>query len=209
MAILAIIGVMEIENQTDAARGLSSAEVSARVAAGEVNINADVRTRTIPRIVRDNICTLFNLVNIILAVAIFWTGSYRNLLFMAIILCNIGIGIFQEVRSKLTIDRLSVISATKAHVIRDGEHKDIALSEIVLGDIVAIGRGDQIPSDCVIIEGKCSINESLLTGESDSKTWSASFTRGRATSFFRAASRVQARALHRSLPWVPIIMRQR
>ena len=163
----AIICDMELKERTNTQTGLTSVEVETHVAAGEVNINADVRTRTIPQIFYSNICTLFNLVNIILAIAIFWTGSYRNLLFMAIIICNIVIGIFQEVRSKLTIDRLSVITSTKAHVIRDGQRSDIALSEIVLGDIVVLDRGDQVPSDCIVVEGKCSANESLLTGESD------------------------------------------
>ena len=163
----AIICDMELKERTNTQTGLTSVEVETHVAAGEVNINADVRTRTIPQIFYSNICTLFNLVNIILAIAIFWTGSYRNLLFMAIIICNIVIGIFQEVRSKLTIDRLSVITSTKAHVIRDGQRSNIALSEIVLGDIVVLDRGDQVPSDCVVVEGKCSANESLLTGESD------------------------------------------
>lgn len=158
---------MEITDRTNIATGLTSAEVDARVAAGEVNTNADVRTRTIPQIFYNNICTLFNFVNIVLAIAIFWTGSYRNLLFMAIIICNIVIGIFQEIRSKLTIDRLSVITSTKAEVLRDGTRSKIALSEIVLGDIVILDRGDQVPSDCVVVEGKCSANESLLTGESD------------------------------------------
>lgn len=148
-------------------RGLTNAEVAQRVSEGKVNENADIKTRTIPRIFRDNICTLFNLVNVILAVAIFWTGSYRNLVFLAIILCNVVIGIFQEVRSKLTIDRLSVITSTKAHVIRDGELQDIPLGEIVLDDIVELGRGDQVPSDCEVVSGRCSANESLLTGESD------------------------------------------
>ena len=167
LQLRAIICDMELKERTNTQTGLTSVEVETHVAAGEVNINADVRTRTIPQIFYSNICTLFNLVNIILAIAIFWTGSYRNLLFMAIIICNIVIGIFQEVRSKLTIDRLSVITSTKAHVIRDGQRSDIALSEIVLGDIVVLDRGDQVPSDCIVVEGKCSANESLLTGESD------------------------------------------
>ena len=126
-----------------------------------------MHTRSIPRIVRDNICTLFNLVNIVLAIAIFWTGSYRNLLFMAIIICNIAIGIYQEVRSKLTIDRLSVITSSKAHVIRDGKRANIMLDQIVLDDVIVLERGDQVPSDCEVIEGSCSANESLLTGEAD------------------------------------------
>ncbi|MDO4182116.1 MAG: HAD-IC family P-type ATPase [Coriobacteriia bacterium] len=155
------------ETQTPAIQGLTSAEVAARVAEGKVNANADVRTRTIPQIVRDNICTLFNLINIVLAVAIFWTGAYRNLLFMAIIICNIVIGIYQEVRSKQTIDRLSVITQAKAHVLRDGTKQEIALDQIVLDDVISLSRGDQVPSDCVCLDGKCSCNESLLTGESD------------------------------------------
>ena len=149
------------------ASGLSTAQVQERIARGQVNADANVKTKSIGQIVRDNICTLFNLVNIIIAAAIFWTGEYRNLLFMGVILCNIGIGIFQEVRSKMTIDRLSVITSTKAHVIRDSASADVPLDQIVIDDLVLLKRGDQVPSDCHIIEGKCSANESLLTGESD------------------------------------------
>lgn len=149
------------------AEGLTSAQVSQRVADGKVNADADVKTKTIPQIFRDNICTLFNLVNIIIAVAIFWTGEYRNLLFMGVILCNIVIGIYQEIRSKMTIDKLSVITSSKAHVVRDGQRADISLNDIVLDDLVVLRRGDQVPSDCRVISGKCSVNESLLTGESD------------------------------------------
>ena len=148
-------------------QGLSAQQVRERVAAGKVNANADVRTKSIAQIVRDNICTLFNLVNVIIAAAIFWTGAYANMLFMGVILCNIAIGIFQEIRSKRTIDKLSVITSTKAHVVRDGLSSDISLNDIVLDDLVVLNRGDQVPSDCRVVEGKVSVNESLLTGESD------------------------------------------
>ena len=151
----------------DPSIGLTASDVSKRIEEGKTNANADVRTRSYAQIVRSNVCTLFNLINIILAIAIFTTGSYRNLLFMAIIICNIFIGIFQEVRSKQTIDKLSVITQAKAHVIRDGNHADIALSDIVIDDVIELSRGDQVPSDCVVLSGKCSCNESLLTGESD------------------------------------------
>lgn len=168
LVFTAIIECMEdTQQQSQPIQGLSTAEVNERIAAGKINENADVHTRSIPRIVRDNICTLFNLVNIVLAIAIFWTGSYRNLLFMAIIICNIAIGIYQEVRSKLTIDRLSVITSSKAHVIRDGKRTNIMLDQIVLDDVIVLERGDQVPSDCEVIEGSCSANESLLTGEAD------------------------------------------
>ena len=168
LVFTAIIECMEdTQQQSQPIQGLSTAEVNERIAAGKINENADVHTRSIPRIVRDNICKLFNLVNIVLAIAIFWTGSYRNLLFMAIIICNIAIGIYQEVRSKLTIDRLSVITSSKAHVIRDGKRANIMLDQIVLDDVIVLERGDQVPSDCEVIEGSCSANESLLTGEAD------------------------------------------
>lgn len=163
--LLSFMSMNEINE--DKLQGLTQAQVQERIEQGKVNENADVKTRSIGRIVYDNVCTLFNLVNIILACAIFWTGSYRNLLFMLIIFCNIAIGIYQEVRSKLTIDRLSVITSTKAHVVRDGEKINIPLDEIVLDDVIVLGRGDQVPSDCEVIEGSCSANESLLTGESD------------------------------------------
>ncbi len=147
--------------------GLTSAQVAERVAAGQVNANADVRTKSFRRIVRDNTCTLFNFVNLLLGVAIFLTGSYQNLLFMAVIITNLVIGVFQEVRAKITIDKLSVITSTRVHVIRDGERRDVHVEEIVLDDLIVLGRGDQIPSDARVVSGSCSVNESLVTGESD------------------------------------------
>ena len=147
--------------------GLTSQEVAERVAAGKVNADAGTKTRTIPRILRDNICTLFNLVNVIIAAAVFWTGAYRNMLFMGVVLFNVGIGIYQEIRSKLTIDKLSVITSTKARAWRDGELATIQIEDIVLDDIIELRRGDQVPSDCEVLEGTVSANESLLTGESD------------------------------------------
>ncbi|MBO4352973.1 MAG: HAD-IC family P-type ATPase, partial [Eggerthellaceae bacterium] len=100
-------------------------------------------------------------------VAIFLTGSYQNLLFMVIVLANLVIGIFQEIRAKMMVDQLSVITSSRAHVIRNGQREDIHIDELVLDDIIMLGRGDQIPADCVVVEGKCSANESLVTGESD------------------------------------------
>ena len=147
--------------------GLSTSEVAERVSAGKVNANVDVKTRTIPQILRENLCTLFNFVNALLAAAIFWTGSYRNLLFMVIIVANLVIGVFQQVRAKVMVDKLSVITSTKAHAIRNGEHVDIPLDQLVLDDVICLGRGDQVPSDCIVLDGRCSANESLLTGESD------------------------------------------
>lgn len=149
------------------ATGLTAAEVAKRVQDGKVNADADVHTRSISRIILDNICTLFNAVNLILALAILWTGSYRNLLFFGVVIFNVAIGIIQEIKSKLTIDKLSVMTSTKAHVMRDGVELSISINDIVLDDVVILRRGNQVPSDCIVIDGSCSANESLLTGESD------------------------------------------
>ena len=94
-------------------------------------------------------------------------GSYKNLLFMGVIICNIFIGTVQEIRAKKTIDKLSLIAEPKAHVIRDGIKQEIAIHDIVMDDITFLGAGNQVCSDAVVIEGECEVNESLLTGESE------------------------------------------
>ncbi|MEG2211932.1 MAG: HAD-IC family P-type ATPase, partial [Raoultibacter sp.] len=146
--------------------GLTCVEVDQRVAAGQVNTDVSVKTKSIKRIVRDNIFTLFNLINVILCLFVLITGSYKNALFMGVIVCNTLIGIVQEVRSKKTTDKLSIIAASKATVIREGEKQEIPLEQIVQDDLVELGRGDQIPADSVVVRGSCDANESLLTGES-------------------------------------------
>lgn len=153
-------------NTEPSIQGLSSEEVSARVASGDVNVDAGVKTRSVKQIIRENICTLFNLVNVILALFVLITGSYKDMLFMLVIVCNTIIGIVQEIRSKKTTDRLSIIAGTKGKVLRDGVQIEIPLNELVRDDIIVLGRGDQIPADSVVLKGTCAVNESLLTGES-------------------------------------------
>lgn len=155
---------MTDENQIPA--GLTSEEVAQRVSAGQVNADADVKTRSIKQICYQNIFTLFNAVNVILCCFVLYTGSLKNALFMIVIICNTAIGIVQEIRSKKTTDALSIIVASKATVVRDGTLTQIPLDQIVLGDVVELGRGAQIPADAHVISGECSVNESLLTGES-------------------------------------------
>lgn len=147
-------------------QGLSAAEVAERVARGEVNVDAGVHTRSIRQIVRENTLTLFNAINAILAVFVLITGSYKNMLFMVVIVCNTLIGIVQEIRSKRTTDRLSIVASSKASVLRDGALVELPLDELVRDDIIELGRGDQIPADAVVVKGACDVNESLLTGES-------------------------------------------
>lgn len=147
-------------------KGLTSEEVRAAQAAGKVNADATVKTRSYGSIFRSNICTLFNLINVILAVFVSLTGSYKNMLFMLVIVINTIIGIVQEIRSKITTDRLSIVVAANVEVMRDGKLQKIPIDELVLGDVMRLGRGNQIPTDSVVLEGECKTDESLLTGES-------------------------------------------
>lgn len=152
----------------DPKKGLSQGQVAARVAEDLVNHNSTVPTKSVACIIRDNVCTLFNLVITILGVAVLLVGSYKNLLFMGIMFCNLIIGIVQEIRAKRIIDRLSLLSAAGAHVVRDGKTSVIPVEEIVLDDVLELERGNQVICDCILLDGACDVNESLITGESDS-----------------------------------------
>ena len=151
----------------DFAFGLSDGEVKTRVEQGLVNSNSSVQTKSISKIVKDNLFTLFNFINFILAGAIIYTGSFKNLLFIGVVISNLIIGIIQEVRSKRTIDKLSILSASKIDVIRNGKVSKININDLVLDDVIILNQGDQVPSDSIVISGECEANESLLTGESD------------------------------------------
>lgn len=146
--------------------GLTAAEVAERVAAGAVNVDASVKTRSVKQIVLENVCTLFNLINVILALFVLITGSFKNMLFMLVIVCNVVIGIVQEIRSKRTTDRLSIVASSKATVLRDGMRTELPLEALVRDDVIELGRGDQVPADAAVVSGSCDVNESLLTGES-------------------------------------------
>lgn len=153
---------------TNPKTGLTEEQVKQQIELDLVNHNVDVPTKSIKRIILDNTVTLFNIINIILGIAVFFVGSYKNMLFLGVMFCNIAIGIFQEIRAKLTIDKLSIISSVKVKVIRDSKIQEIGVNDIVLDDILELSNGNQIPSDCILISGSCDVNESLLTGESDS-----------------------------------------
>lgn len=151
----------------DANRGLSAEQVAERVAAGQQNFDSTPATRTEKQIVIRNICTLFNLVNIIFFIAILAVGSPKDALFMGIVAANTAIGIIQEIRAKRSIDKLSFLTAAKAKVLRDGEKAEIPIDEIVLDDIMILSAGDQVPTDAIVVSGFCEADESFLTGESD------------------------------------------
>ena len=158
---------ISLENATDVGAGLTSKEVSDRIAQGKVNGDFNIPSKSVKQIFKDNCLTFFNLINIILAAFVVAVGSFKNCLFLGVIICNTAIGIFQEIRSKRAIDKLALISAPKADVLRNGEIQTIAVKDIVLDDIMILSAGRQVCSDCIAVEGDCEVNESLVTGESD------------------------------------------
>ena len=152
---------------TDPAIGLTSGEVQLRAENGYGNQASSSPTKTIGQIVKTNTLTFFNLVFVVLAACLIAVGSYTNLLFLIIAAANTGIGIFQEVRSKRAIDRLTLLAEQKISCMRDGMPEELPSSELVRDDIVAFENGSQICADAVILTGQVTVNESLLTGETD------------------------------------------
>ena len=147
--------------------GLSEAEAAERKARGLVNTPVKPPSKSVPQIVFSNIFTYFNLVYTIFAVLLLSIGSYRDLGFMGVIVCNTLIGIVQELRSKKVLDRLNVLHAPTVLVLRDGQEKRIPAAELVQDDLALFKAGDQIPADAVVVSGSAALNESLLTGEAD------------------------------------------
>ena len=149
---------------------LTSEEVAKRVAAGKVNGKTKLQTKSVWKIVRDNLFTLFNGVNILLAVLILVMSDgkkWNDVLFMGIVFFNLFVGIFQELRAKRTIEKLSLISAPKVTVLRDAEEKLIPVEGLVVDDVMILESGRQICADSVVVGGSVEVNESMITGESD------------------------------------------
>ena len=149
-------------------QGLSQEEVEQRIKNGKVNKSGKDKLKTNWQIIRDNVFTLFNLYNLIIAIALVMVKAYTNTFFFAIIVLNVLIGIVQEIHGRNLVKKLSILTASKATVIRDGKQKEIGIDEVVLGDTILLKQGDQIPSDSYVIQGEVEVNEALLTGESDS-----------------------------------------
>ena len=147
-------------------QGLTSAEVEQRIAEGKTN-HITVKATSTWSILRKNIFTVFNFVNIILAILIFTTGTFKNALFAGVAIINTAIAIFNEVRAKKIVDKLSIITTKKQTVIRDGKEIEIDNEDIVLGDTIKYTLGDQIVVDSVVLTGNVEVNESFITGESD------------------------------------------
>ena len=148
--------------------GLTTSEVEERRARGEGETGARSVTKSTGAILRENICTLFNALNFAIAILLFAVGAYSNMLFIAIIILNIVIGIVQEFKAKKLVDELTILNQPHAVVLRDGKETTIEAGDIVKDDVMVLDSGKQICNDAVVIDGRLEVNESLLTGESDS-----------------------------------------
>ena len=156
----------------DSLNGLTDAEVAERVAAGKINGDVNIKTKSVARILRTNIVTFFNVLFLIIAfiMSFFVEESSEGLFtygFFIVAVVNCLIGIIQELAAKKTIDNLSLLHAPKARALRNGEEREIALKDIVLDDVLALSAGNEIAADSVVLEGAVEVNEALITGEPD------------------------------------------
>lgn len=153
---------------TDPVQGLTAGEAAKRAAAGLANIASDASSRSLWSILRANVFTLFNGIVVTGFVFLFILGRWQDALFGFAAIANAAIGVTQEYRAKRALDRLALLHAPRARVVRDGAEQELAVREVVLGDLLALRAGDQVTADGVVVEGlRLEADESLLTGESD------------------------------------------
>ena len=161
---------METEEKIDIKIGLTDEQIEQRKEKNLVNYDTTVPTKSIKKILKDNFFTLFNFLNLFLGIAIFLVGSYKNMLFLGIVIINTAISTIQEIHSKRVIDKLSVLASSKVKVIRNGKKQEISIYDLVLDDITELTMGNQIATDSKILEGEVEVNESFITGEPNSIT---------------------------------------
>lgn len=132
--------------------GLTDSEVQDRINNNKVNYDTSVPTKSIKQILISNFFTLFNILNLFLGIIVFLVGSYKNMLFLLIVIINTAISTIQEIHSKKVVDKLSILSNSKVKAIRSGKKKEILINDIVLDDVLEFNLGNQIPTDCVILD---------------------------------------------------------
>ena len=151
----------------DPEHGLTMAQVKERQQKGWANDPVESPTMTVGQIVRANVFTFFNFIFLVLAVLLILAGSLEDLLFLLIALANTGIGILQQLRSKQTIDKLNLLAAPRANVVREGRLGSVPAAHLVRDDVAELASGDQIPADATVLSGQVQVNEALITGEAD------------------------------------------
>ena len=147
--------------------GLTSEQVDARIKAKQTNKVKKVVGKSYLQIFVTNICTFFNLLGFIIFLLMALCGSWSNMMFVVVILANTVVGIFQEIRSKIAVEKLSIVSEPTVDALRDGQKQNIKTQQIVLDDILMYSAGKQICTDAIILDGEVEVNESMLTGESE------------------------------------------
>ena len=150
--------------------GLSSAQAQALAEAGWDNRPVESPTKSDKQIIRENIFTYFNLIFVVLAVCLLLVGDWKDMTFLLIVAANAVIGIVQQLRSKRTIEKLSLLSAAKVRIIRDGKVRELPVDQLVREDVVELTAGCQIPADGPVLTGQVQVNEALITGEADAVT---------------------------------------
>lgn len=152
---------------SDCRTGLTDEQVKSRIDAGLTNAYNTNTTKSYRQIFKDNLVTFFNILNMVFTVLIVMTGYIKELVFLLVVVGNLVIGIAQEIVTKKTLDKLSVIVAAKVTVVRNGTEKEISVADIVLDDVMQLMPGNQVCADGMVLEGSVEVNESLITGESD------------------------------------------
>ena len=147
--------------------GLTAAQAARRAEAGQANRQTRDPGKSTGQIVAENLFTLFNLLNFALAICLALVGSWRNMLFLGVVFSNTLIGTVQSIRARQTLNKLRLLQTRNAHPIRDGQEVECPPDELVLGDLVVLRAGEQLPADAIVREGRCAADESLLTGESE------------------------------------------
>ena len=156
----------EFRFEPDISYGLSKQQVESRKKAGLVNKTKQNSGKSYFTIFFENICTFFNLIWAVVFIALVAVKAYTDLFFIVVILCNTTIAIVQEIKAKITVEKLSYLTAPKLTVVREGKEEKISVNKLCLDDIIKLSTGNQIPADCIIKEGNIEVNESMLTGES-------------------------------------------
>lgn len=147
--------------------GLTAAKVAKKTQEGLHNDYETKTSKSTAAIIKDNLLTLFNFLNLLIGVFLFAVGAYSNMFYLAIIFVNITIGISQELHARNLVKKLSLVSPQTVRVIRDAQIHEISAKELVLEDVVILGAGDQIPADMTVLSGLVEVNEAMLTGEAD------------------------------------------
>lgn len=148
-------------------KGLTTSEINQRIQENKVNGESKKLSKSTINIIKENIFTYFNFLNIVLFVFVFTTGKYQNAMFMGAVITNALIGIIQEMRAKKLLDQIRILTTTKVNACRDDAWIEISVDEIVQDDLLSLQAGIQIPIDGIVVEGSLEVNESLLTGESE------------------------------------------